>query len=320
MIPVCRNFFKWTFQISSDFLDQPTLPKGPFSVEMRGPRVAGRMNDLSATACIVEWLEDFGSFHLYDPRKQHVILLVGSKKQVYDNYVADFAKENKKHFFPQKNNVHYVPSFQFFCRVWATDPRTQQFKLRQYLCFTLCDQCVYFINQRRVVNSVADRQLLRKLEKDHHAFICNERDSYYLRRLKALTEPNKYLSIIIDGSDQAAFGLPHIIDKDKKTASQHKIPLHLMGALVHGRSTYGFTYLNNVKHGTNIVIECLHRIINDMPELPETLFLQLDNTWKQNKNQFMIGFAGCLVQWGIFKRVVVSFLPVGHTHEDIGTK
>ena len=93
-----------------------------------------------------------------------------------------------------------------------------------------------------------------------------------------------------------------------------------MGALVHGRGVYAFTYLNNVKTGTNIVIECLHRIFIDLRRrgpLPATLFLQVDNTAKQNKNSYMFGYLGCLVQWGLFAHVSLSFLPVGHTHEDI---
>src|SRR5688572_25110101 len=95
-----------------------------------------------------------------------------------------------------------------------------------------------------------------------------------------------------------------------------------MGALVHGHRAYAFSYMKNIKHGANVVIECLHRILLDMAankkEIPETLYLQLDNTTKQNKNQYIIGYAACLVSWGLFQRVLISFLPVAHTHEDIG--
>ena len=90
--------------------------------------------------------------------------------------------------------------------------------------------------------------------------------------------------------------------------------------------------------------------------LPSHFYLQLDNTAKQNKSQYMFGYLGSLVYRGVFKQVVVryatastvgcrararavsyqwairtknidqlfsrlpvsrSFLPVGHTHEDI---
>jgi hypothetical protein len=103
--------------------------------------------------------------------------------------------------------------------------------------------------------------------------------------------------------------------------AQHKIAVYLMGAIVHGSSVYGFTYLKNIKHGTNIVLESLHRVMvaeyTKKGVLPPHLFLQLDNTTKQNKSRFMLGWMAVLVRWGIFRDVVISFLPVGHTHEDI---
>jgi hypothetical protein len=127
---------------------------------------------------------------------------------------------------------------------------------------------------------------------------------------------------VLDGAAQQAYGLPHLLDKDKQTSGDIKMPLFLMGALVHGFNAYLFTYLRNIKHGTNIVIECLHHIfchiLSIKKHIPPVVFLQLDNTTKQNKNQFMIGWLSCLVAWKVVRKVVVSFLPVGHTHEDPG--
>lgn len=50
---------------------------------------------------------------------------------------------------------------------------------------------------------------------------------------------------------------------------------------------------------------------------PTTLYLQLDNTSKQNKNRYVFAFLAWLVVLGLLTDVLVSFLPVGHTHEDI---
>ena len=44
---------------------------------------------------------------------------------------------------------------------------------------------------------------------------------------------------------------------------------------------------------------------------------QLDNTRKDNKNHTICAFLAWLVQSGNFHKVTISFLPVGHTHEDI---
>lgn len=43
----------------------------------------------------------------------------------------------------------------------------------------------------------------------------------------------------------------------------------------------------------------------------------MDNTSKDNKNQFVLGFLTYLVDQNIFKKIYVSFLVPGHTHEDI---
>jgi hypothetical protein len=50
---------------------------------------------------------------------------------------------------------------------------------------------------------------------------------------------------------------------------------------------------------------------------PEVLYLQLDNASSTNKNRFFLFFCALLVAWKLFKKVKVSFLLVGHTHEDI---
>ena len=51
--------------------------------------------------------------------------------------------------------------------------------------------------------------------------------------------------------------------------------------------------------------------------LPERLYLQLDNSAKDNKNQFLMAFLSMLIYGGVFKEIQVGFLLVGHTHEDI---
>ena len=51
--------------------------------------------------------------------------------------------------------------------------------------------------------------------------------------------------------------------------------------------------------------------------LPKKLFLQLDNSAKDNKNQYVMAFCSLLTARRVFKEVTVGFLVFGHTHEDI---
>ena len=51
--------------------------------------------------------------------------------------------------------------------------------------------------------------------------------------------------------------------------------------------------------------------------LPRKLYLQLDNSAKDNKNKYLMTFFFLLTTWGVFEEIQASFLLVGHTHEDI---
>lgn len=44
------------------------------------------------------------------------------------------------------------------------------------------------------------------------------------------------------------------------------------------------------------------------------LNLQMDNCWRENKNSYLFAFLAWLVERKVFRRIYVSFLPVGHTH------
>ena len=51
--------------------------------------------------------------------------------------------------------------------------------------------------------------------------------------------------------------------------------------------------------------------------LPPTLRIQTDNCTRENKNIYMFALCATLVGLGFFQEVELSFLIVGHTHEDI---
>ena len=225
-------------------------------------------------------------------------------------------------YFPQKKGKYFLPSHSYFMRCWRTIPELRNIVLRKYLRFALCDECIELREKRRFARSYKEKIEIQKEETKHYAFVHEERTTYYIRRNAAIYFPQDYLSLIIDGADQSAYGLPHFIEIDKSSSNQLKIPVYLMGVLVHGYRTFGFTYLKNIKHGANIVIECLHHVLVDYKtnkgSIPPVIYLQLDNTSKQNKNKYMIGFLAWLVAWGVCRQVIISFLPVGHTHEDVG--
>ena len=325
-IRVCRSFFRWVLGCSKCKMDQPTKKNGmfgpDFSVEMSGPR-PHCMWDAGAADCIVEWLLAFSSFHLHDPAHPQIILSVASLSQVYDCYAADFLLPGEKKYFPHdRDGMVYLPSRSYFLSVWRTNTQVTHIKVRKYHVFSMCEKCVEFVDRRRTNPNLEEKQKILKEEREHYMYIRMERLAYYAKRKLGIYFGKDYISIIIDGSSQSAYNLPHMLENDKLSSGCTKNQVYLMGALVHGRAAYCFTYLKNFLHGTNVMTECLHHVLLDIyakdGRIPRTIYLQLDNTTKQNKSRYMIGYLGCLVEWGVVDKVVVSFLPVGHTHEDVG--
>ena len=82
-----------------------------------------------------------------------------------------------------------------------------------------------------------------------------------------------------------------------------------------------FVATEDILGDPNLTIECLNRVFKREEQqrpngLPETLYLELDNCFRENKNTFTFAFLVWIIERGVFKEIFVSFLPVGHTHFD----
>jgi hypothetical protein len=336
MTRVCRRFFEWMLGCSHNKIDQPTLKlaspiaRVPYSIEMQGSR-AIPIHDETTADCIVKWLCDFAAMHIHDPTAPQIILQVATKTQVYETYENDFVtlqpESQAAKFFPRSSSgVLKLPTKSYFLKVWDSNPSTAKFKVRRYLPLSQCQTCVEFIDLRRECHTPETRLAIIAQERLHHEFIRREKTSYYTRRKQAICQVvsgrKQFGCCIMDACTQAVLALPHFVEIDKTSSEACKIPMHVMAALVHGFRPYAFIFTDNFKHGANITIECLHHVLTDMQQedgsLPRTFYLQLDNTTKQCKNKFVIAYLGLLIAWNLLERVVISFLPVGHTHEDIG--
>ncbi|KAL9953863.1 hypothetical protein ACROYT_G041336 [Oculina patagonica] len=109
-----------------------------------------------------------------------------------------------------------------------------------------------------------------------------------------------------------------IIPKDE---TYHFLRTHVTGAISHGHGRI-FSYIDLMRwpHDSNLTLNVLLQIFVELSEegrLPPYLFLQMDNCYRECKNRYILGFCSLLVEKGIFKEVRLSFLMVGHTHEDV---
>ena len=91
-------------------------------------------------------------------------------------------------------------------------------------------------------------------------YISEERRKYYSHREKSRANPEKYLTIIIDGMDQSKTNIPSLTCAPKSLQNMQGIRTHLTGALVHTRSPHGkriYAYYDLLQypHDSNLVIQ-----------------------------------------------------------------
>ena len=115
--------------------------------------------------------------------------------------------------------------------------------------------------------------------------------------------------------------VPATCKRDWKTLRED----HLCGILVYGLALYCHMWLDALhKHNSNQVVMSIIRVLGNVRSrrgtLPPTLCIQADNCSRENKNKYMFGFCATLVALGHFWEVQLSFLIVGHTHEDINQR
>ena len=283
--------------------------------------------------CILPWPSRKATHEAY-VREEEERLRVHWK----DHDVAPARKDKSKHLrkfrygntlcglkgaAPEHNDI---ASYAHFCRVWCRDEQVQHILIRKWLPFAKCASCsAYRDLESRVARGFkvdpAERIKANDAQRDHLHQVKLERRHYYSNRLRAELDPSSCMSLIIDGADQSKYAIPYHHIKSHGTDESARQPLHAYGVISHGRKAYTYLLPSHVRQGHDVTIDVLWRVICDTQEsegkLPPVLYLQLDNTTKQNKGRYLFAFLALLVHHGVFERICVSFLPVGHTHEDI---
>ena len=126
--------------------------------------------------------------------------------------------------------------------------------------------------------------------------------------------------MIIDGMDQKKTLLPHFVRTPKKLQEENFIQFHLVGCMVFNGKMCPRVYFTtpNIYNDANLTITIIHHVLTHWSgKLPQVLYLQLDNTSRENKNQIVFGYLSMLVEMRTFQKVKVGFLIVGKTHDHI---
>ena len=185
--------------------------------------------------------------------------------------------------------------------------------------FGKCTTCTHYDE----AISIADpgrQQELRELREQHIEYVSKCREQFSNRAKYARDNPDKVLFINIDAMDQYKTSIPVASSKGKDDEQGKALATKLMGAIAYGHGFYGYWSLPERAASSNLTLTALCRIIRDVSDrgpLPNKLQIQMDNTAKDNKNHYLLGFCGMLIAERLFETVEVLFLPVGHTHQDV---
>jgi hypothetical protein len=256
--------------------------------------------------------------------RQRVHLDVARKIELY----AEFEKhQTKLHLID--HSLPATVSSSYFLKTLRENYRVIQHKHNN---FSQCYLCFLFRELKSRATTEADKKYIQQHREAHYRIVYLERVEYHSIRVSATLEPESYISLIVDAMTKHKTAGP-TLTRHVSVSNFRPLEQQLYGVLVHGSPNndeyaggfFGYMVDESVVQGTNFNVECVHRTLLKLADTerglrktwPHTLFVQLDNTSKDNKNRGTFGYFAYLVAAGTFKKVVVSFLPVGHTHEDI---
>ncbi len=240
----------------------------------------------------------------------------GVKKDQWWTYLATFACDFQKP----------IGSYRTLARVWR-ECFAKILKIRDYSKHPCCTTCARLKENILAAVAYADKLRASKALHEHHEKQWRDRMIYWRMRSHANQQNARWLVVIIDGADQAKFRIMKCVAWPKNLEAEHRPQMKVVGCWVHAREL-SFNFVEEDSPvGSNVTIECLVRALDRLlaewrsaangTDFPAHLWLQVDNAGGENKNIHIMKFLALLVDMGVFRSTVASYLQVGHTHEDL---
>lgn len=121
------------------------------------------------------------------------------------------------------------------------------------------------------------------------------------------------MCVIIDGMDQAKTNLPNTKHIAKSTSALWRLRTHVTGVIVYMRAPHGkraFVFVDTLQfpHDSNLTLTLLLKslvLCSKQRGPSENLYVQMDNTSRENKNRHVLAFCAFLVTMKIFKKVQI---------------
>ena len=240
----------------------------------------------------------------------------GAKRDQWWTYLATFASEGAR---PRG-------SYRTLLRVWH-ECFNKILKIRRYSHHPCCETCTRLKEGILTSAAYADKLRASRALHDHHERQWRDRMVYWRMRSHAHRHNSRWIVLMIDGADQAKFRIMKCVAWPKNLEGEHRPHMKVVGCWAHARELSFNFFEEDTPLGNNITIECLARALDRLladwrsaahgTEFPAHLWVQADNAGGENKNTHVCKFLALLVDRGVFRSTVASFLQVGHTHEDL---
>lgn len=202
-----------------------------------------RLPARTSNPAVLEYLRSQRSLGNFDPTTNTVRSIFSTKKLVYE----DFCELNPLASVSRSN----------FMRIWKTF--CSDLKVARSTGLLHCSVCTEMLELLRGTRSTNQRLLIKSRYQAHLNMVKEERSLYENKKERAALEPNKFLSLTIDGADQKNFQNPHFL-RLSKTNSEFP-HLSAVGVIVHSRESFLYTFFKNISHDSNCTVECLQRTL-----------------------------------------------------------
>ena len=142
----------------------------------------------------------------------------------------------------------------------------------------------------------------------------------YRRRIQEAVSlsPNTIMSSIIDGASQNHCTIPH---PGENVEFSNGLEQHIEGVLTHGQGFTIYRSFPTVDADADFTIFCLLSELEKWRDshkqnFPHTWYIQIDGG-SENANKYLFAALEYIVAKRLVQKIVLTRLPVGHTHEDI---
>ena len=248
------------------------------------------------------------------PTKKFMEVTCVSKRLIWAKYVKSRLAQGFR-----MGKTGSIASEVTFMRAWKlyhSHVRKKKFKRVSAKC-SICDHLSHSlqlnINTGNREGADHDRDLLLI----HNDWQMKERWWSHMRQEQMLNYPDDYLSLVSDGADQSHHKVPNL---HKKVWDTDQLQQHLQLVYHKGKQVYCYRSFPNCRGDANRALECAYRALKQISDsnggLPPVLYFDVDGG-AENACMATSGFFGMLVHLDIVRKVIISRLPVGHTHREV---